>query len=108
MLKYAIDHIVFAMKPSEALALNRAKILDIVVAHRATHPRVFGSVLHGKDTNQSDLDLLVDPLPGATLFDLGGIQVDLEDLLGIRVDVLTPGDLPAKFRRQVLREAQPL
>jgi len=96
------------MKPSEALALNRDKILTIVMAHRATHPRVFGSVLQGENTDHSDLDLLVDPLPGATLFDLGGIQVDLEDLLGIRVEVLTPGDLPAKFRQQVLREAKPL
>ena len=96
------------MKPSETLILNREQTLRIVMAHRATNPRVFGSVLRGDDTDQSDIDLLVDPLPGATLLDLGGIQIDLEDLLGIRVDVLTPGDLPVKFRQQVLREAKPL
>lgn len=96
------------MKPTELLARNRLQILRIVASHRATQPRVFGSVLHGLDTGQSDLDLLVDPLPGATLLDLGGIQIDLEELLGIRVDVLTPGDLPAKFRQQVLQEAKPL
>lgn len=96
------------MKPSELLARNRLQILSIVASHRAARPRVFGSVLHGMDTGQSDLDLLVDPLPGATLLDLGGIQIDLEELLGIRVDVLTPGDLPAKFRQQVLQEARPL
>ena len=96
------------MKPSEALIQHREKILRIVTTHRATRPRVFGSVLHGEDTEQSDIDLLVDPLPGATLFDLGGMQMDLEDLLGMRVDVLTPGDLPAHFRQQVLQEARPL
>ena len=47
-------------------------------------------------------------LPGTTLFDLGGLQVELEDLLGVRVDVLTPDDLPPKFRQQVLAEAQPV
>lgn len=96
------------MIPSELVAVNRQKILQIIASHRAVKPRVFGSVLHGDDTEQSDLDLLVDPLPGATLFDLGGIQIDLEELLGISVDVLTPGDLPAKFRQQVLQEARPI
>ena len=55
-----------------------------------------------------DLDLLVDPLPGTTLFDLGGLQVALEDLLGVPVDVVTPGDLPARIRAQVVAEARPL
>ena len=96
------------MTPSELVTKNRQKILQIVAAHRATTPRIFGSVLHGDDNEQSDLDLLVDPLPGATLFDLGSIQIELEDLLGIPVDVLTPGDLPTKFRQQVLQEARPL
>jgi len=67
--------------------------------------RVFGSVLHGEDNSNSDLDLLVDPLPGATLLDLGAVQFELEQLLGVSVDVLTPGDLPVKFRDQILKEA---
>jgi hypothetical protein len=67
-----------------------------------------GSVLHGNDTDASDLDLLVDPMPGATLFDLGGLQDELEELLGVRVDVVTPRDLPERFRAQVLAEAQPV
>ena len=74
---------------------------------RAANPRVFGSVLRGTDQDGSDLDLLVDTLPGATLFDLGGLQEELELLLGVRVDVLTPGDLPSKFRAKVLAEALP-
>ena len=64
--------------------------------------------MRGEDQDGSDLDLLVDALPGATLFDLGGLQAELEDLLGVRVDVLTPGDLPPKFRQQILAEAQPV
>jgi hypothetical protein len=54
------------------------------------------------------LDLLVDPLPGATLLDLGAIQIELQESLGISVDVLTPGDLPKRFRDKVLREAVPV
>lgn len=72
------------------------------------NPRVFGSVAQGLDRDGSDLDLLVDALPEATLLDLGGLQVALEDLLGVRVDVRTPLDLPASFRDEVLRQAQPV
>jgi predicted nucleotidyltransferase len=52
---------------------------------RAINPRVFGSVLRGRDTESSDLDILVDPLPGTTLFDLGGLQIALEELLAMPV-----------------------
>ena len=69
---------------------------------------MYGSVLQGRDTEGSDLDLLVDPLPGTTLFDLGGLQDELEELMGLRVDVRTPKDLPASFRAQVLAEARPV
>lgn len=96
------------MKPSIAIETQRAMIHAAVHRHRATNPRVFGSTLHRTDSEKSDLDLLVDTLPGTTLFDLGGLQSELEDLLGVPVDVLTPGDLPNKFRAQVLAEAKPL
>ena len=96
------------MKPSVALDLKRAAVREAASRFHTANPRVFGSVLHGADRDGSDLDLLVDALPGATLFDLGGLQAELEDLLGVRVDVLTPGDLPPKFRQQVLAEAQPV
>ncbi len=75
---------------------------------RTANPRVFGSVVQGTDHDGSDLDLLVDTLPGATLFDLGGLQVELEELLGVSVDLLTPGDLPPKFRDKILSEARPV
>lgn len=96
------------MKPSVALDLKRSAVREATGRFRAANPRVFGSVLHGADQDGSDLDLLVDALPGATLFDLGGLQVELEALLGVPVDLLTPGDLPPKVRAQVLAEAQPV
>lgn len=96
------------MKPSVALDQKRSAVRALASHFRVSNPRVFGSVLHGSDHDGSDLDLLVDALPGATLFDLGGLQVELEELLGVPVDLLTPGDLPPKFRDQVLAEAIPV
>ncbi len=96
------------MKPSQLLDTYRSEICRMVERNHARNPRVFGSVLHGEDTEVSDLDLLVDPLPGTTLLNLGALQVDLEQLLGVHVDVLTPGDLPPKFRDVVVREALPV
>lgn len=98
----------FFMTPSLALKNQRVAIRQVAGHFRVANPRVFGSVLHGKDVEGSDLDLLVDPLPGTTLFDLGGLQMALEDLLGVPVDLLTPGDLPRKFRDVVLAEALPV
>jgi uncharacterized protein len=96
------------MKPSIALAYHREKIQQLVLRFNTNNPRVFGSVVYGKDKEGSDLDLLVDVLPNTTLFDLGGLQIELEELLGVSVDVLTPGDLSPKFREQVLAEARPV
>ena len=96
------------MKPSQALALHRREIRELVEQNRARNPRVFGSVLHGRDTETSDLDVLVDPIPGTTLLDLGGLQVMLEETLSVQVDLLTPGDLPERMRIRVLSEAVPI
>jgi hypothetical protein len=96
------------MKPSSVLEKKRDAIRAAVCRYHTANPRVFGSVLNGSDAEGSDLDLLVDALPGATLFDLGGLQVELEDLLGVSVDVLTPDDIPKKFRARVLAEARPV
>jgi len=96
------------MKPSATLKLHRDEVRAAVARYRAANPRVFGSVAAGSDSDSSDLDLLVDTLPGATLFDLGGLQVELEELLGVRVDLLTPADLPARLRERVLRDAEPV
>lgn len=96
------------MKPSDTLRLHRDAILNATKRFKVANPRVFGSVLHGTDTEESDLDLLVDALPGATLFDLGGFQDEIQELLGVKVDVLTPLDISVGFRAKVLSEAQPI
>lgn len=96
------------MRPSEALERHREDIRRIVAANRACNPRVFGSVLRGEDDEGSDLDILVDTLETTSLFDIGAIQDYLEELLGVRIDVLTPMGLPERFRARVLAEAQPV
>lgn len=96
------------MKPSATFEANRDLIRQIVLAHRCTNPRVFGSVLHGNDDEHSDLDLLIDTQPDTSLLDIAQIQVELEAHLGIPIDVLTAPSLPPKFREHVLREAQPV
>jgi uncharacterized protein len=93
------------MRPSIALQENRAAIRLVVERHRARNARVFGSVIHGADQEGSDLDILIDPTPNTTLMDVARIQVELEKLLGVTVDVLTPKAIPDKFRGQVLAEA---
>lgn len=94
--------------PSQALQHGRNLIRELAVRHRTTNPRVFGSVLTGRDRADSDLDVLVEPLPETTLFDLGGLQDALEEALGVRVDVKTPMDLPPHIRAEVLRRALPV
>jgi hypothetical protein len=94
------------MKPSESLRLHHDAIRHVVERHRTVNPRVFGSVLHGLDRDGSDLDLLVDPTPDTTLLDIARIQHQLQKLLGIPVDVLTPNALPEHFRARVLAEAR--
>jgi uncharacterized protein len=97
-----------AHEPSAALQTHRAAIRRIVSNHRACNPRVFGSVLKGCDIEDSDLDLLIDPTPATTLFDIGAIRHELLELLGVPVDVLTPMALPEKFRASVLAQAMPV
>lgn len=97
-----------ALRPSEALQSHRVAIRRVVQAHRAGNVRVFGSVARGQDTAQSDLDLLIDPTPETTLFDIGAIRLELRALLGVPVDVLTPNALPEHVRAAVLAEALPV
>ena len=79
-----------------------------MLAHRAVNARVFGSVVNGSDTDESDLDILVDTTPDTTLFDLGAIRFKLRNLLGVPVDVLTPDALPDSFRQIVISQARPV
>lgn len=93
------------MRPSLALQNYRAAIREIALSHRVLNVRVFGSVLHGDDTEDSDLDLLVDPTAETTMMDIGAIRYKLKKLLGVSVDVLTPKALPDSFRDAVIQEA---
>ncbi|QXG82505.1 nucleotidyltransferase family protein [Rhodospirillum rubrum] len=94
------------MRPSILLEMKRSAGREAVGRFRTANPRVFGSVLHGTDRDDSDLDLLVDALAGTTLLDLGDLEDELKSLLGVDVNLLTPGDLPPKFRAKVLAETQ--
>jgi predicted nucleotidyltransferase len=96
------------MKPSQVLNMHRQAIRQIVQAHNATNARVFGSVSQGLDDASSDLDILVDPTPQTSLFDIGAMRRELKQLLGVKVDVLTPNALPDSFRSHVLGQAQPI
>jgi len=96
------------MKPSLAFAGHKEEIRRIVEANRGLNPRVFGSVLHGEDTEDSDLDILIDAAPGFTLFDMARIALEVERLINKRVDVRTPDDLHASFRGRVVAEALPI
>ena len=98
------------MKPSEALALHRERIRAIVAHYGGVNPRVFGSVARGEDTEESDLDILVDDPEGhrLNLFALGGMNYDISSLIGRPVDVVPSADLPQRMRATAYAEAMPL
>lgn len=89
----------------ERLMAKREDILRLCAIHGARNMRVFGSVARGDADARSDIDFLVEMEPGRSLFDLGGLQYDLERLLGGPVDVVTERGLKARIRERVLREA---
>ncbi|MDP9900236.1 nucleotidyltransferase family protein [Variovorax ginsengisoli] len=93
------------MKPSDLLVQHRSAIRQIALRHGMRSVSVFGSVLKGLDSEGSDLDLLVEPTPTTSTFDIGGVQFEVSELLGIPVDVLTPDALPMAFRSRVMAEA---
>jgi hypothetical protein len=96
------------MTPIELLAAKREEILRIAAKHGARNVRVFGSVVRGEADEASDIDLLVEFEAGRSLLDQTKLMLDLEELLGGRVDVVTEGGLSRLLRRKILREARPL
>jgi predicted nucleotidyltransferase len=97
-----------AVRPSEVLPQHRETIRQLVIQAGMANPRVFGSVLHGDDQDGSDLDLLVDPAPRASLLTIVSLQSKLEEATGIKIDLRTPGELHPRFRSKVLAEAASL
>ena len=98
------------MLPSQILQKHRSEIREIMERYPTlANLRVFGSVARGEDAENSDIDFLVDPLPGATYFDLGGLHEDLEDLLGVEVDVISSrGQMKAHMKMAINRDALPI
>ncbi len=96
------------MSAAEELTARKADILSAAARWGARNVRVFGSVARGDDRPDSDIDLLVDMDPDRTLFDLGGLVMDLKDLLGKNVDVHTEQGISHYFRAKVLAEARSL
>ena len=96
------------MTATELIEDRKKEIIRIAAAHGARNVRIFGSAARGEDREDSDIDFLVDLEPGRSLFDLGGLLTDLQDLLGRRVDVVTEKGLRDRIRDRVLREAVPI
>ncbi len=93
---------------NEVFGSKREEVLRIAAQYGARNVRIFGSVARGEADNDSDLDVLVDLEPGRSLFDLGGLLMELQELVGCRVDVVTERGLRERIRERVLREAVPL
>lgn len=96
------------MQTEELLGNKREEILDIAAKYGARNVRIFGSVARGEADELSDVDFLVELEPGRSLFDLGGLQYELELLLGSQVDVVTEGGIKQRIRDRVIREAVPV
>ena len=101
----ALEHV---MRLQELLKAKREDILRLAAEHGARHICIFGSVARGDDDDQSDIDFLVEMEPGRSLLDMGGLLMDLQELLGCQVDVVSVQGLKARIRDHVLKEAIPL
>jgi len=93
------------MTAKDLLTEKRGEILRVAASHGARNVRVFGSVARGEADEQSDIDLLVEFEPGRNLLDHAGLILDLQELLGRKVDVMTEGGLYWLLRRRILNEA---
>ena len=87
---------------------KREEIKKLAANYGAHNVRLFGSVARGEAHSDSDIDVLVDLEPDRSLFDLGGLLMELQDLLGCKVDVVTEHGLRPRIRERVLRDAVPL
>lgn len=96
------------MNLNEIIKNHRDEILQLAAKYGAYNVRIFGSVARGESDESSDIDFLVEMEPGKTLFDLGGLLMDLQDLLSCKVDIVTDKGLRPRIRERVLQEAKSL
>jgi predicted nucleotidyltransferase len=96
------------MSSRELLKQYRNEVFRIAALHGVANVRVFGSVARGDNDDSSDINFLVSMVPGRSLFDLGGFLMDLQDLFGRKVDVVTERGLRPRMRERVLRKAIPV
>jgi predicted nucleotidyltransferase len=96
------------MSISNTLQIKRAAILALATKHGASNVRLFGSVVRGEGQHDSDVDFLVDMQEDRSLFDLIGLQQDIEKILGRKVDILTPNGINRYLKDRILAEATPL
>jgi predicted nucleotidyltransferase len=86
------------------VAARRAEVRDVLRRHGAKNPEVFGSAARGDDRADSDVDILVDFAPGTSIIDIVGIQHELEDMLGVRVDLVPRDGLTERVRARAQRD----
>jgi predicted nucleotidyltransferase len=96
------------MPTFEEVIARREEVLRLAELYRTTNVRIFGSVARGEATDQSDIDFLITPKPGCSLFDLGGLLMDLQDLFHCKVDVVTEDGIKPRAREHILRDAIPI
>jgi predicted nucleotidyltransferase len=96
------------MTLEELLQVKREEILKVCTKYGARNVRVFGSVARREADEQSDIDLIVDFEPGRSLLDHAGLWLELQDLLGVKVDVVSGRGIKPRIRERVLQEAVPL
>ena len=92
----------------EEISRRRDEIISLAKQYGAHNVRIFGSVARGDAAETSDLDIVVFFEPGRSLFDHGGLLMDLRELLGVKVDVVSEGGMRERFRNHVMKEAIPL
>jgi predicted nucleotidyltransferase len=103
-----MDYNAKIMSTLNLLRIKRAEILALAIQHGASNVRLFGSVVRGEDREDSDIDFLVDMQETRSLFDLIGLQQDIERVLGKKVDVLTPNGINRYLKDRILGESVPL
>lgn len=96
------------MRPDQILKEKREAVIALAEKHGARQPRIFGSIARGEAGPGSDIDLLVKMDEGRSLLDLSALALELRDLLGVKVDVVSEDGLYWLLRRRILKEAKPL